>query len=537
MKNTIAPSLLAALTLAVVNSFTQSVPALINYQGQLSQPNGQPLPTADYELRFGIWDAATGGNVVWGPQLFDGQTGPGHGAKVPVVQGYFNVMLGPVDTDGRSIADAFSATNRFLAVQVGNNESISPRQQILSAPFALRAATAEKLAAGAAPPAVTVDNSGRVGIGGGPNGEDTAFINGRLAIPIATSEDNNSPSIVAAGTSPDDFFYAANYLNNYGFGFHSYKDKDFSTPALNTYVSGYFGINFFTQGQRRMRIGLGGDVGIGDFESNVPDPMATLHLYGNQPELLLQQNPGIAGGPTLRLQATGNADNILQIVMHGLTLQSASGGGGDYLRIYNSSKGDLAYFAAAGNVGIGTTSPQAKLHVAGDTQIDGDLKVAGTRFRELAPPGSIMAFAGPNRPAGWLLCDGSVVSRTQYAELYAAIGTAWGTGNGTSTFNLPDLRGRVVMGTGKGTGLSLRSLGQTLGEETHKLTVDEMPSHKHFSIGSDLPNWPYGSQGGPLAGFRDMDSNNPLYGTTAAGGDQPHNVIQPSAVVSYIIKY
>ena len=62
------------------------------------------------------------------------------------------------------------------------------------------------------------------------------------------------------------------------------------------------------------------------------------------------------------------------------------------------------------------------------------------------PPGVVMPYAGATEPAGWLLCAGQAVSRTTYGALFAAIGTTYGTGNGSTTFNLPDLRGRVVAG-------------------------------------------------------------------------------------------
>ena len=106
--------LIAVLTFAIgcLPGRTQSVPPLINYQGKLANANGVPLTTGDYPLRFRIYDAATGGSQVWGPQVFNGQTGPGFGAVVPVVQGWFNVMLGPVDTNNASIADAFSGPDR-----------------------------------------------------------------------------------------------------------------------------------------------------------------------------------------------------------------------------------------------------------------------------------------------------------------------------------------------------------------------------------------------------------------------------------------
>lgn len=80
---------------------------------------------------------------------------------------------------------------------------------------------------------------------------------------------------------------------------------------------------------------------------------------------------------------------------------------------------------------------------------------------------------------GWLKCDGTAVSRTTYAELFAIISTNFGSGDGTTTFNLPDARGRVLGTTGAGSGLTSRSLGASVGAETHTLTVGEMPVHSH----------------------------------------------------------
>jgi microcystin-dependent protein len=80
---------------------------------------------------------------------------------------------------------------------------------------------------------------------------------------------------------------------------------------------------------------------------------------------------------------------------------------------------------------------------------------------------------------GWLKCDGTAVSRTTYADLFAIISTNFGSGDGTTTFNLPDARGRVLGTTGAGSGLTSRSLGASVGAETHTLTVGEMPVHSH----------------------------------------------------------
>ena len=107
-----------------------------------------------------------------------------------------------------------------------------------------------------------------------------------------------------------------------------------------------------------------GPVGIGNFHDTFV-PLTSLHLVDYDPELRIQQWPGSPGGATLNLLAAGNGTNKAHIIMNSLTLESASGGGGDHLRIYNETHGELVYFHEQGNVGIGTTSPQGRLEVSG----------------------------------------------------------------------------------------------------------------------------------------------------------------------------
>jgi microcystin-dependent protein len=95
---------------------------------------------------------------------------------------------------------------------------------------------------------------------------------------------------------------------------------------------------------------------------------------------------------------------------------------------------------------------------------------------QAVPAGVISQFAGASAPSGYLLCDGSAVSRTTYSALFAALDTTYGAGNGTTTFNLPNLQNRVPVGKGSGTFGSLNASG---GSEDVTLTVDQIPSHNH----------------------------------------------------------
>lgn len=88
--------------------------------------------------------------------------------------------------------------------------------------------------------------------------------------------------------------------------------------------------------------------------------------------------------------------------------------------------------------------------------------------------GIIIPFAGTVAPQGCLFCDGAAVSRTTYAALFAVIGTTYGAGDGETTFNVPDLAGRVVIGSSQS-----HALGTTGGSETVTLTADQLPAHVH----------------------------------------------------------
>lgn len=109
--------------------------------------------------------------------------------------------------------------------------------------------------------------------------------------------------------------------------------------------------------------------------------------------------------------------------------------------------------------------------------------------------GSVQLYAGSSAPNGWLFCDGSAVSRTVYEELFDVIGTTYGTGDGSTTFNLPDLKGRVPIGAGTGSASTStnHALGSSGGQETHTLTPAQtaLKSHTHkVTLGSHR-HYPY----------------------------------------------
>jgi prepilin-type N-terminal cleavage/methylation domain-containing protein len=157
------------------------------------------------------------------------------------------------------------------------------------------------------------------------------------------------------------------------------------------------------------------------------------------------------------------------------------------------------------------------------------------------PVGAMIPWPSVAIPDGWLVCDGAAVSRVDRASLFAVIGTTYGAGNGTTTFNLPDLRGRTVVGLDNMGGVAAHvitgawagNMGGTFGEEKHVLTVGEMPAHTH-SLGTTLN--PNGSGNGELEGsYGNAHSINHAANSASVGGGTAHNIIQPSMAVNWII--
>jgi microcystin-dependent protein len=164
----------------------------------------------------------------------------------------------------------------------------------------------------------------------------------------------------------------------------------------------------------------------------------------------------------------------------------------------------------------------------GTTQLaDGSItvaKLASTILATLAPPGVVFPYGGSAAPSGFLLANGATVNRTTYAGLFAVYGTTYNTGGEAGTdFRLPDLRGRVIVAAGSGSGLTPRSVGATGGEETHVLTTGEVPS---ITVRNDATDF----------GSANVAASDATGTTTTIGGGGAHNNMQPWFALNYIIK-
>ena len=214
-------------------------------------------------------------------------------------------------------------------------------------------------------------------------------------------------------------------------------------------------------------------------------------------------------------------------VNHYLKIEMDATGGTNYAMIGTTQMMSVPYALYAKSAGIDSTMLANMIANA-----------VSNSSGSSVPTGIVQAYSGTTSPTGWLLCDGSAVSRTSYPDLFTLIDTTYGQGDGSTTFNLPDLRGRTIIGLDNMGGIpanvvsGINSLGVIGGSETHTLTIAEMPSHSHsfYAVGSQgNGNWNDGATNNAIG--------NTFITTSSEGGDQPHNNMQPFLSLNYIIKY
>lgn len=141
--------------------------------------------------------------------------------------------------------------------------------------------------------------------------------------------------------------------------------------------------------------------------------------------------------------------------------------------------------------------------------------------------GEIITYATTDPPPGSLACDGATYLRVDYPVLYAALASPFISDS--DHFVVPDLRGRSIVGTGTGTGLTARSMNASGGEETHQLTASEMPSHTHNSFFWTLA--PAAAPGTPVL----TPAGSSVTPTSSAGTDGAHNTMHPFRALGYAI--
>ena len=151
---------------------------------------------------------------------------------------------------------------------------------------------------------------------------------------------------------------------------------------------------------------------------------------------------------------------------------------------------------------------------------------ANNKAVPVMPVGCVIPFAGAAAPTGWLLCQGQAISRTTYAQLFSVIGTTYGSGDGKTTFNLPDMRGRVAVG-------SDANLGAAAGVQSVSLTAAQNGPHNHTTL-IDYKNL-MGTQEGSNS-FQVRQEPAGAVTTGSSGNGAAHENRQPSLYLNQIIK-
>ena len=231
----------------------------------------------------------------------------------------------------------------------------------------------------------------------------------------------------------------------------------------------------------------------------------------------------------------------------------------DGTSVYNVDQSDASFntLEVSGSVSVGGTAIfSSTVTVVGAGTFKNNVSVSGNVVAAefyggganltgivALPTGAVLPFAGASAPSGHLLCFGQAISRSTYSGLFTAIGTVYGVGDGSTTFNIPDLRGRVVAGqddmggtsanrlTDQSGGVDGDVLGDTGGAETHTLTVAQLAAHTHSTY--DLWAQHAGNPQSPPP----YEVQNTTGGTTGStGGNSAHNNVQPTIILNYIIK-
>ncbi len=392
----------------------------------------------------------------------------------PMTNGYglITISIGTGAVQSGVFADIdWSAGPYFIKLEVdeagGTTYVEMGTSQLLSVPYALHSATTDKLSIGDTwlkNSSELYYNDGFVGIGTNDPEKDL-HINGSglYGGPSITEDSNDRVSLLLTGGFPN-IIMGSNGNDNHGatLGFWNF-DNDETTYQWN--LGG----------------GQGGNFSIG-FAKNSNNPHCGINGY-----------------------TSGCTDVLTPILIN-----------------------------PSGHVGINQLNPQYPLDVAGDAHVSGDLTVDGnididvsSIINDILPAGMIVPFAGDaaSIPDGWLLCDGSEVTRITYDRLFAAIGTNYGYGDNATTFNLPDFRGRFLRGTDNGAGND-PDAGSRTESATGGNTGDAVGSWQSYATAMAMTPFSIANAGyHSHSGSSSFSGNHSHSGTTSSAGSHSHSII------------
>jgi microcystin-dependent protein len=166
--------------------------------------------------------------------------------------------------------------------------------------------------------------------------------------------------------------------------------------------------------------------------------------------------------------------------------------------------------------------------------IETKLDAAINLINALEPIGSVIPYFGTAAPnSKYLVCNGQAISRSTYSDLFTLLGTNYGAGNGSTTFNIPDLEGKFLVGYDSGdSDYNALTSAKTGGEKTHTLTTAEMPAHTHTYTRN--ANGTYNSVNADLQSG--VQGSNGTIATSSTGGGDPHENRPPYLTVNYLIR-
>lgn len=194
---------------------------------------------------------------------------------------------------------------------------------------------------------------------------------------------------------------------------------------------------------------------------------------------------------------------------------------------------DITQSKTKGDLTVGDGSYSQKLGVGSNDQVltAASGETLGMKWATITtvPSGAIMIWGTGTAPTGYLLCDGTAVSRTTYATLFALIGTTYGSGDGSTTFNVPNLKGKVPAGFNSAE-TEFDALGEIGGEKTHALTEAELATHSH-----NIDRYNAGTFANRV-GSGDNSTGATAVATSTTGSGTAHQNLQPYITLNFIIK-